>query len=150
MTGKQKLCRHCNTRLQHREDSWYCPECEAEERDLSGIFEDDQDEEYVFIECPGATLYAPGTDDVVAGVQWFDLDDANSEFEIVDKPVFAPNHKRRRRIKREAIGKIRRCRACQDYTIRMRRREGPDFYIPSAKHPNRDKLKSVRHVSYEP
>lgn len=150
MTGKQKLCRACNTRLQRREDSWYCPTCKAEERDLSGIFEDDLDEDYVFIECPGATLYAPGTDDVIAGVRWFDLDNPDSEFEIVDKPIFAPNHKRRRRIKREALGKIRRCRACQDYTVRMRRKEGPDFFIPSEKHPHRDKLKSVRHVSYEP
>ena len=37
--------------------------------------------------------------------------------------------------------------SCQDYTVRMRRKEGPDFYIPSHKHPNRKKLKSVQHTT---
>ncbi|MDH4034406.1 MAG: hypothetical protein OEV80_11475, partial [candidate division Zixibacteria bacterium] len=53
-------------------------------------------------------------------------------------------------IKREALGSIRRCQACQDYTVRMRRKEGADFCIPSSKFPHRKTLKSVHHVSYEP
>jgi len=106
--------------------------------------------EFVFVECPGATLYEQGTNNVIAGVRFIDNDDPFKGYKIIGEPIFAPNHRRRRRIKREALGKIRRCRACQDYTVRMRRREGADFFIPSPKHPGRTKLKSVRHVSYEP
>jgi hypothetical protein len=62
--------------------------------------------------------------------------------------VYAPTHSRRRRIKAEAFGKIRRCAACQDLTVRLRRREGPDFFIPSSKHPGRKKLKSVTYRTW--
>ena len=97
----------------------------------------------MFIECPGATLYEPGTDHVVKGVAFNDDNDPTKGFTIVDRPLYAPTHTHRRRIKLDALGKIRRCQGCQDLTVRMRRREGPDFYIPSSKHPGRKKLKSV-------
>ena len=79
-----------------------------------------------------------------------DDDDPEQGFEIVDHAVYAPTHNKKRRIKKEALGKIRRCQGCQDYTVRMRRREGPDFFVPSYKHPGRKKLKTVEYVTYEP
>jgi len=105
----------------------------------------DEDDEHVFIEFPGATLYEPDTDNIIAGVQFVDDDDPSAGYRIVGKTVFPPTHTRWRRIKRDALGSIRRCQACQDYTVRNRRREGADFFIPSVKHPKRKKLKSISH-----
>lgn len=87
----------------------------------------------VLIECPGATLYLPGSDDVVAGVRFFDNNNPALGFEIIKEPLFGPAHVKHRWIKREDTHLIRRCQSCQDYTIRMRRKEGPDLYIPSRK-----------------
>jgi hypothetical protein len=128
-----------------------CLQCNPEQLHYEELFEDRRDDDgYVFIDCPGATLYQPGTDIIVAGVKFYDENDPTKGFEIIKQPVYAPTHNKRRRIKSDALGKIRRCQGCQDYTVRMRRREGPDFYIPSVKHPHRTKLKSVEHTSFEP
>ena len=141
-----KKCINCDQPLIEHHNSWLCPLCNPDSFELGDIFKDEvNDEEYVFIECPGATLYEPGTNNVIAGVKFIDDDDPEKGYEIIREQVFAPTHTRRRRIRREAIGKIRRCQGCQDYTVRMRRKEGPDFFIPSVNHPNRKKLKSVTH-----
>jgi len=150
--GDEKKCIGCGRALFKCEGVWLCPRCNRQAVEVSDVFIDHVEEagEYIFIECPGATLYAPGTHDVIAGVRFHDDDDPLKGHRIVDHPVYAPNHNRKRRIKREALGKIRRCQACQDYTVRMRRKEGPDFFIPSSKHPDRQKLRSVRYKTYEP
>ena len=101
------------------------------------------DEDKMFIECPGATVYDPETREVIAGVQFIDEDDPSKGYRIVDQQVFAPEHRRRRLIKKEHLSSIRRCQACQDLTVRLMRREGADFFIPSPKHPRKTKLKSV-------
>ncbi len=106
---------------------------------------DDEDDEHIFIECPGATLYEAGTDNIISGVEFADDDDPTAGYRVINKQVFPPTHTRWRRIKKEALGNIRRCQACQDYTVRYRRKEGADFYIPSVKHPKRKKLKSIPH-----
>ena len=149
MSDKQK-CINCNRPLIERKGVFVCLQCNPEQLDYEEIFEDKKEDGFVFIDCPGATLYQPGTENVVAGAKFHDEDDPSKGFSIVKEPVFAPTHTKRRRIKKEALGKIRRCQGCQDYTVRMRRPEGPDFFIPSHKHPNRTKLKSVEYSSYEP
>ncbi len=147
-TEDKKSCINCGKPLFQKKGAWVCLHCNPEAISISGIFDDDlETEDHVFIECPGATLYDPETGEVEQGVKWRDDDDASKGYTIVNRRIFAPDHKRRRRIRKEALGKIRRCRACQDYTIRMRRPEGRDFFIPSAKHPHRKKLKPVTHVS---
>jgi hypothetical protein len=146
-----RSCINCGRDLMKKEGLWICVHCNTKDIEDSRIFIEEQaDDGYVFIECPGATLYEDGTDNIIAGVKFHDDDDPTKGFRIIDRPIYAPTHTRRRRIKKEALGKIRRCQGCQDYTIRLRRREGPDFYIPSHKHPNRKKLKSVDHLTYEP
>lgn len=149
-TDFKKICINCNRRLINRKGTLICLQCNPEQLDYSEIFEDQKDDGYVFVECPGATLYQPGTDEVVAGAKFIENGDIEPAHEIIKEPVFAPTHKKRRRIKREALGRIRRCQGCQDYTVRMRRPEGADFFIPSYKHPGRKKLKTVEHSSYEP
>ena len=149
MESKQK-CINCHSPLLERKGILVCLQCNPEQLEYSEIFEDKKEDGYIFIDCPGATLYQPGTDTVAAGVKFHDENDPLKGFSIIKEPVYAPTHNKRRRIKEEALGKIRRCQGCQDYTVRMRRPEGPDFYIPSHKHPNRTKLKSVEHSSYEP
>lgn len=147
---RAETCINCGHLLIEQDNTKICPNCNAKDIQEFAIFtEPNEDDSFVFIECPGATLYEPGTNDVVEGVDFIDNDDPSKGYRIVERPVFAPTHTRRRRVPREAIGNIRRCQACQDYTIRMRRREGPDFYIPSSKHPGRTKLRSVTHRSIE-
>ncbi|MBD3258977.1 hypothetical protein GF377_11130 [candidate division GN15 bacterium] len=143
-------CINCGGELTAAGGVTVCRECNSQYLRESQVFANlpDDSAEHVFIECPGATLYEDGTNNVAAGVEFNDLDDPSKGFRIVDHAVYAPTHTRWRRIKRDAVGKIRRCQGCQDYTIRMRRREGPDFFIPSRKHPNRKKLKSVKYRTF--
>jgi hypothetical protein len=72
------------------------------------------------IECPGATLYDVESGQVTCGVKWRDPDDVTQGYDIVDQPIFAPHHTARRLIDPEQAGRITRCQACQDYTVRMR------------------------------
>ena len=146
---QSKKCINCQQLLVRNHNTWVCPHCNTENIEQTQYYIEPADSnDYVLIECPGATLYEPGTNEIIAGVKFHDNDDPTKGFEIVDKPVYAPTHTRYRRIKKEALGKIRRCQGCQDYTVRMRRKEGPDFFIPSPKHPYRKKLKSVSPTSY--
>lgn len=148
---ENRRCVNCKRELVRQKGVWVCLNCNPEAIDTAGLFTDDlESEEYAFIECPGATLYKDGSNEVAEGVDWIDENDATRGFRIVGQQIFAPNHKRRRRIRRDALGKIRRCQACQDYTVRMRRPEGRDFFIPSHKHPRRDKLRPMEHVTHEP
>ena len=142
----ESTCINCGRPLVERDNVKVCPACNAEAPDFASFTESGDSSDYVFIECPGATLYEPGTTIVAQGVD-FDQASSSTGYKIVGKPVFAPTHTRLRRIKPEARGSIRRCQGCQDYTIRMRRPEGPDFFIPSSKYPGRKKLKSVSHRS---
>jgi len=101
------------------------------------------DNDKMFIECPGVTVYDSQTREVIAGVEFLDEQDPDAGYRIIGQPVYAPEHRRRRLIKKAHRGLIRRCQACQDLTVRLIRREGPDFYIPSARHPHRRQLKPV-------
>lgn len=143
-------CLACGGTLEQRAGVRVCPRCNTLDPEEISPFVTtaDDDDEYVFIQCPGATLYEPGTTTVTAGVKFIDDDDPLKGYTIVNHPVYAPTHKKLRRIKREALGKIRRCQGCQDYTIRMRRKEGPDFFIPSPRYPGRTKLKPVKPRTY--
>jgi hypothetical protein len=145
----QQTCINCGETLILKDGVYLCPNCNTQELEDSQIFLEPPDSsEYVFIECPGATLYEPGTDIVTAGAEFLDNDDPSKGCRIVEHPVYSPTHTKRRRIKKEALGRIRRCQGCQDYTVRMRRPEGPDFFIPSPKHPHRKKLKSVNYRTF--
>lgn len=149
MKRDDQQCINCNGPLIEHKGIRLCPRCNSDQIDVSQLFIDESgSDRYVFIVCPGATLYDPETGAVTEGVKFLDDDDPSRGFEIIERPVYAPTHTKRRRIKTEAVGKLRRCQGCQDYTVRMRRPEGPDFCIPSWKFPNRKKLKSVRHSSY--
>lgn len=148
-TSKSKICVSCGESLINKRGLWLCSQCNTE--DLEKIYPfltmEDNDK-YVFIECPGATHFEPGTTTVTSGVDFIDDDDPFKGYRIVDKPVYSPTHCKKRRILIEALGNIRRCQGCQDYTVRMRRPEGADFCIPSPKHPHRKQLKSVNSRSF--
>lgn len=81
---------------------------------------EEADSAKVVIECPGVTLYDVETGAVLQGVKWHDPENVGLGFEIVIKQMFAQGHVARRVIEAESLGKITRCRACQDYTVRMR------------------------------
>ena len=78
------------------------------------------EQEKVVIECPGVTLYDVESGDVLQGVRWLDPADPAKGYELVGQPLYAPNHRARRLILPDQAGKITRCQACQDYTVRMR------------------------------
>lgn len=144
----EDTCINCGTELLLHGSTKICPNCNSEEFQAARLFLDQhEDTEYLFIECPGATLYEDGCNVVAQGVEWYNDEHPERGFHIVGAQIFAPTHTKYRRIRRDAVGKIRRCQGCQDYTIRMRRKEGPDFYIPSVKHPKRTKLRPVQHVT---
>ena len=145
----ESTCVNCGQQLIRHHGTLTCLRCNSDLLTASSIFvEPGEADEYVFIECPGATLYKEGTNEVSAGAKFRDEGDPSKGVEIIEHPVYAPDHNQKRRIKAEALGHIRRCRACQDLTVRMRRREGPDFFVPSPKHPGRKKLKSVHYRTY--
>ena len=147
---EQNTCINCGRKLLFSSKARLCPQCNSEELSLSEVFvETPESADYVFIECPGATIYENGTNRIVAGARFLDEKDATKGFRIVDHPVYAPAHTKKRRIRKDAFGKIRRCQACQDLTVRLRRREGPDFCIPSTKFPRRTKLKPVSYRTYD-
>lgn len=151
MIKEKKRCINCDEELVEKDNVLVCRRCNKTDFSEYSIFKDEKrDDEYIFIECPGATLYEEGTNEIIAGVKFHDRDNPQAGYEIIDKPVYAPTHKKKRRIKKETAGRICRCQGCQDYTVRMRRREGVDFFVPSTKYPGRKKLKSVQHVTYEP
>lgn len=118
----------------------FCPQCNDREgkfyNPLSSSINDFADNnDSVLIICHGATLYDPETDEVIAGVRFADENDPSKGHEIVNQPVYGPRHVRRRWVKKDDVHLIRRCQSCQDHTIRMRRKEGPDLYIPSRRGP---------------
>ena len=145
-----KHCINCGQELIHEGGAWICRKCNTENLSVSRIFgEAADDDQYLYIECPGATVYKEGTCEVIAGVKWKNENDPSRGYEIIDHPVYAAEHTKRRRIKAEAYGRIRRCAACQDLTVRLRRPEGPDFCIPSPKFPRRTKLKPAAFRTFE-
>ena len=116
----------------------------TESASVNPFKDDDSPEEgKIFIECPGATVYEPGTRKVIAGVDFVDENDPAKGYKIVDHPVYAPEHRKKRLIKKEHRNSIRRCQACQDLTVRLIRREGPDFFIPNPRFPRKKQLKPV-------
>ncbi len=142
-------CINCGQKLVRRSGCLVCLRCNPDLLTVSQIFVDaSEPDDHILIECPGATLYVKNSNQIEAGVRFLDDNDASKGYEIIDHPVYSPTHQKKRRIKSGAYGRIRRCQGCQDLTIRMRRREGPDFFVPSPKHPGRKQLKPVNYRTY--
>jgi hypothetical protein len=110
----RKLCDHCGRPLSLEGGVEICLVCNQ------FLAPADAESSKVVIECPGVTLYDVETGAVLQGVKWHDPENAGMGYEIVGKQIFAPRHVARRMIEAENLGKITRCRACQDYTVRMR------------------------------
>jgi hypothetical protein len=78
------------------------------------------DSDKAIIECPGATIYDSSNTRVVQGVKWNDPRDFSRGYQIIGRPVYAPNHTRQRVVRKGKADRIGRCQACQDFTVRMR------------------------------
>lgn len=138
MDKNQQYCRHCGEKLQEVGGLPICLQCNDRRGEhyncLSRSISDFAEKsDKILIECPGATIYRAGTNEVVEGVRFLDDDDPSKGFEIVGRPVYGPQHVKCRWIKKQDAHLIRRCQSCQDYTVRMKRKEGPNLYIPSRK-----------------
>lgn len=150
---RASVCLSCGGELLFVDETRLCPKCNSESsisiiKELSAVIMAPAELDRGFIECPGATLFDEATGEPLEGAVF--EDDINGGYAVkhLKWPVFPPGHKKRRLIPTEAYGKIRRCRACQDYTVRMCRKEGADFCAPSARFPRRKHLKSVDLVSH--
>jgi hypothetical protein len=140
MGNHKSFCQYCGEELQDVGGLPICPQCNDRRGEhynflFQSISDFSEKSDKVLIECPGATLYHPGTNDIAGGVRFNNPDDPLQGYEIVGQPVYGPKHVRRRWVKKENSHLIRRCESCQDHTIRMRRKEGPDLYIPSRRGP---------------
>ena len=147
------FCVGCGSPLIFLDETKLCSRCNSEQTielaaTLSGQMNTPDGEDQQFIECPGASLYDEKTGLVSEGADFIEHENGAYEARIIKRPHFPPGHHRRRLVPRDAFGKIRRCQACQDYTVRLKRKEGVDFCVPSAKFPRRTKLKSVDIVSH--
>lgn len=141
MQTKQEKCRHCGNDLSDFGGLAICAPCNDKPLESFDCLTDSiisfaADSDKVMIECPGATIYYPGTNEIESGVCFIDPDDPTKGYKTVRHPVFGPKHVKHRWVKNEDARLIRRCQSCQDHTVRMRRKEGPNLYIPSRKHPN--------------
>lgn len=144
----ESVCIHCGAILVEKGGVRLCKACNvqaSEQAELPFAAVEEHDD-YLFIECPGVTIYDSETMEIIQGAKF--RSEANPElgYDIIGAALFAPAHTSRRRIRREAYGRIRRCQACQDLTIRLRRPEGVDFCIPSVRFPKRTKLRSVEPI----
>lgn len=110
------------------------------------------DEKYIVIVCPGMSIYDKETREITKGVEsinGYTIQEIDRQkvhapnCVIVRRHVYAPEHKKFRRIKPDALGKLRICQRCQDYTIRLRRKEGEDVAFPSEKRRDLTRLKSI-------
>lgn len=135
MRNKSIACDRCGGDLETIGGLPFCARCNDQKGEhcdhlSSSIHAFSEQSDRVLITCPGATLYEPGTNEVSAGVRFLDDDDPSKGYEVVSRPVYGPDHVRHRWVKKGDERLIRRCHSCQDYTIRMKRPEGPDLYIP--------------------
>lgn len=151
MGENKQICPHCGDLLQEMGGLPICERCNDQRGEnynylSQSIADFSENSDKVLIECPGATLYHPGTNEVAAGVSFHDSEDPSRGYEIIDRPVYGPKHVKRRWVKKEDLHLIRRCQSCQDHTIRMRRKEGPDLYIPSRRGPRN----SFQHPAQRP
>ncbi len=152
MVEGTQVCSHCGDDLQIISGLPICPRCNDTRGEFLNFFsrtaaDFGADSDKVLIECHGATLYKPGTNDIEAGVKFRDANDPSQGFDLIGAPVYGPKHVAKRWVKKDDLHLIRRCQSCQDLTIRMRRKEGPDLYIPSRRHPNyRAETASLMHL----
>ena len=147
------LCVSCGAKLIFESRTRLCTKCNTPETKsylvtLGKALGDIDQHEPIVIECPGASICDSETGMVNEGAEFIDKPDGSYEVKIVSRPVYPPGHTRKKLISPEIFGRVRRCQACQDYTVRQMRREGPDFCAPSSKFPNRTKLKTVTDVSH--
>ena len=122
------LCTHCGRPLTQSGGVELCLVCNeiATPADLL-------DAPKTVIECPGATLYDVESGRILEGVKWNDSSDYTQGHVIIKNEVYAPAHTARRLLGSEQLGKIARCQACQDYTVRMRAQQRDHKIIgPSA------------------
>lgn len=147
------VCQSCGGDLLFVDENRFCPKCNTQNNrefaeSLSKMVSLTPGDLPQFIDCPGASVYDEQTGDVIEGADFIELDNESYEVKLVERAVFPPGHHGKRMIKPEHFGKIRRCQSCQDYTVRLRRKEGVDFCVPSTKYPNRKKLKTIEFVTH--
>jgi hypothetical protein len=76
--------------------------------------------EVILVDCPGATIYDETNTKIVRGVKWNDQNDFTRGHTVVGNPIYAPGHIPKRLVPKDRVRSIARCRACQDFTVRMR------------------------------
>lgn len=125
MSTSTKRCHICGKPMKEFKGVYMCLPCNEKYGQYYNYFKSATEEyqkqgDWVVIECPGATIYDETNTRVVAGVKFNNSRDPSQGYEIVGRPIYAPNHQKIRRVKRDHVNNISRCQACQDFTVRMR------------------------------
>ncbi len=136
MSGESQRCHICGRRLTEFKGVSICLPCNDKYGNFYNFFQTaagdyQKDRDKTLIECPGATIYDPTNSRIVQGVKWNDPRDFSKGYEIIGRPVYAPNHKKHRLVRKDRSKNISRCQACQDFTVRMRiynQQKGQDDY----------------------
>lgn len=136
MATDSSKCHICGRRLTEFKGVSLCLPCNDKYGDYYNYFQkasrDYQDSgDKMVVKCPGATIYDATNSRVIQGVKWHNPRDFNQGYTVIGRPVYAPNHRPTRVVKRDQANNICRCQACQDLTVRMRiynRQKGEEKY----------------------
>lgn len=138
-----KTCIHCGRKLINQKGVWICQSCNSRDLEYTQIFiEEKEDDGYVFIECPGATLYKDGTDEVESGARFMTMmthRKVTRSLTIRFTPPLTPSaaESRRRRWVRFGVARAVRIIRCGCVGARARIFLYPRSNIPSARNSNR-------------
>jgi len=128
MCDSDRICAICGKRMRRFKGIYMCLECNDKYGDYYNYFSkavsefkrDPDGADKVMIECPGASIYDEANQSVIRGVKWNDSRDYTKGCEVIGQAIYAPGHEKKRLIDRDAVKRIGRCKACQDFTVRMR------------------------------
>jgi len=128
MTHVDRICAICGKRMRQFKGIFMCLECNDKYGEYYSFFskavsefkQEEDGAEKVLVECPGATIYDESNQSIIRGVRWKDPQDYTKGCEIVGQAIYAPGHEKKRLVDRESAVRIGRCKACQDFTVRMR------------------------------
>lgn len=123
----ERTCGICGKRMRKFKGIYMCLECNDKYGEYYNFFSSAVSDfkkqdgtDVVLVSCPGATIYDESNTRVIRGVKWNNQGDFSEGFAIVGSPIYAPGHRPKRAVPKDNLKSIARCRACQDFTVRMR------------------------------
>jgi len=122
-----RVCAICGKRMRQFKGIYMCLACNDKYGEYYNFFSSAAKDlktrdgrDAIMIDCPGATIYDETNQKIIRGVSWNDPKDYRKGYKIIGKPIHAPGHEKKRLVPKDDADRIGRCKACQDFTVRMR------------------------------